>query len=173
MIILMERQISLKTDVVLKNLAHILGKIAIFLSQLERKLTIINFFEGYFGEGTPADREFVRRKLEELQPLISELDDMNLLFNQEGIQSSFNEKQTPLNKAMDRIKSIRSNMLSIWSMRNSGESAEDNEKIQYLIKKLFKNINDLIRGIKVYVTEFNQNSVRKLTFNVKWTSLPK
>ena len=136
-------------------------------------LIIFNFSESYFEEGTSADREFVRNKLEELQSLISELDEVNLLFNQEDIQSSFNEKQSALNKAMDRIMSIRSNMLSIWAMRNSGESVEDNEKIQYLINKLFKNINDLIREIKVYVTEFNQNSVKKLKFNVKWTSLPK
>lgn len=173
MVILMERQITSKADVVLKNLARILGKTAIFLRQLERELTIISFSEGYFEEGTSADREFVRKKLEELQSLISELDEVNLLFNQEDIQSSFNEKQSALNKAMDRIMSIRSNMLSIWSMRNSGGSVEDNEKIQYLINKLFKNINDLIREIKVYVTEFNQNSVKKLKFNVKWTSLPK
>lgn len=64
-------------------------------------------------------------------------------------------------------------MLSIWEMRKSGDTDEDNKKIIELMKKAFTTVNNVIHQIKSYVDSFNVKSYRKLSFSVKWTSLPK
>jgi hypothetical protein len=68
-----------------KKIDETLGMISALLSQLERKLTIIEFSERCLEEGTWADQEFVKKKLEELQPLISDLDKVELIFKWKDI----------------------------------------------------------------------------------------
>jgi hypothetical protein len=90
------------------------------------------------------------------------------------MQTSFEEKQTALKKAEIPIHlDIRENILLIRSMRNSGETAEDNKKIEELMTRILKIVNSVIKEIQNYVAAFNQKSERKLSFNVKRASLPK
>ena len=173
MVIFIEKKTPPESTVVLENIARTLGMISLRLSQLERKLIILKFSESYFGEGSLEDRKYVEERVIEIQRFADELDKTYLLFIMEDIQTSFEKKQSALRKVEIEIPSIRQTMLSIWSMRNSGTTAEDNAKIQELILKMFKNTNYLIRKISKYVTDFNAVSARKLSFRVKWTKLPK
>jgi hypothetical protein len=173
MVIFIEKKILPESTVVFEKIARTLGMISLKLSQLERTLTILEFSESYFGEGSLKDRKYVEERIVEIQRLVAELGEVDLLFTTEDIQTSFEKKQSALRKVGINILSIRQNMLSIWSMGNSGTTTEDNSKIQELILKMFKNVNNSIRKISVYVADFNTVSARKLSFRVKWTKLPK
>jgi len=157
----------------LQRIAGIFWKISCLLGQVERKMLVIGFSENFFKEGTPADREFVRRKIMELQSLISELDEIELTLGQEDFQTPFAEKQSALNRATISLRPIRQTMLEIWGMRNSGENEDDNILIERIIRRMFISVNLVIHRIEDYVEEFNQASPQKLRFRVNWTPLPK
>jgi hypothetical protein len=173
MIIVKEKKTPLESTKALEKVAQTLGMISVKLSQLERTLTVLNFSESYFGEGSIEDRKYVAERIVEIRKFVAELDEVNLLFTQKDLGTSFEKKQSALRKVEINIPSIRQNMLSVWGMRNSGATAEDNPKIQELMLKMFKNVNDVIRSINEYVIDFNTISARKLAFKVKWTALPK
>jgi hypothetical protein len=177
-VIVEERKDPPDTIANLKKIAEIFSSMFTVLNQLERKLAIIEFSEGYlsteyFGEGSLADKKFVGKKIIELQSLVNELDKVKIVFQLKDIQTSFEQKQSALNDAVHSIPLIRETMLDIWARRDSGETGEDNEKIMKLINKMFKTVNSVIKDIQFYVIQFNKASARKLSFNVKWTPLPK
>jgi hypothetical protein len=175
MVIVEERKDPPDTITNLKKIAEILNSIYRATRDLGMKLAGMKMLDliHHLDEGTLADREFVQQKIMELQASITELDKVELIFKPEDIQTSFEQKQTALNQASIDIHPIRQNMLDIWSMRNSGETEEDNKKIHVLINIMFKRIGTAIKKIQDYVIVFNRSSARKLRFNVKWTPLPK
>jgi hypothetical protein len=172
MVIIKERKYTtMDTISAFKKIAELFGQISLALGQLERKLTVLEFSESYLGEGTLADRNFVEDKIKELQLLLTEVEKVHPLFTQDDIRTSFEQKQTALNKALIFIPGIKANMLSVWEMRNSGVTEKDNKDIQRLIEKMFNSINIAIKEIQNCIKAHNQISARKLSFNVKWPPL--
>ena len=168
-----DRKPIMDTISAFQRIVELFCMISVSFNQLERTLAILNFSEGYLGEGTIADRRFVQEKIIELQSYTTELDKIYFFFKQEDIQTSFEQKQYELNKANVPVSTIRKTMISILSMQKSGITDDDNKKIKELIGIMFTNVNKVIKDIQNYVKVFNKKSARKLVFNVKWTPLPK
>jgi hypothetical protein len=156
----------------LKLIISKLDRLATYASQLSRTVTILQFSENYLGEGTLEDRKFVEQKIRQIQTLVSELDKVNLQFENADL-SSPQEKQRWLKRAVVDIESIRESMLQLWKMKNSGDTPEDNKTIHNITKILFANTNNVIKRLKQYVDDFNAASYVKLVFRLKWTPLPK
>jgi hypothetical protein len=173
MIVFVEKKTPSESTIALKNIAEMLRLISTGMSQIARKLTILEFSESYFEEGSAEDRKFVANKIIELQGYVSKLDEVALQFDRKDLQTSFEEKRSAVNRAQIEITAIWENMLLIWGMKDSGDTPEDNEKIKTLILKMFNVVNTLIHHIAGYITDFNTISARKLSFKVKWTAPPK
>ena len=127
----------------LKLIVSKLTQLAAATSQLVRYMAVLQLPEGYIEEGTIADRRFVDKKIQEIFVLVADLDRIILVFDH-GDLSAPQEKQGHLNRAIIAVDALRSDMLDVWKMRNSGDTQEDNTKIQNVVKTLFSNVNTVL-----------------------------
>lgn len=156
----------------LKLIVSKLDRLASLVNMLTTTVGVLQFSESYLNEGTMEDRRFVETKIREIQTLTYELDQINLEFESNDLLSPA-EKQQRLNKAIVDADVIRSGMLDLWGMRNSGSTPRDNETIVSIVKLLFTRVNKVLKLLKKYVDDFNAASHVKLRFSIKWTPLPK
>jgi hypothetical protein len=174
MVIIREKKDApMESTMALVKIAGTFARISSCVSQIETTLSRLQFRESYFHEGSQADRKFVKDRIIALNRLLQELDDIRLSFISADVITSFEQKQQSLRCAQDHIQDIRSNMLSIWDMRKSGDTQDDRDEIERLSRKMFIPIRASIRAIFEYVSAFNKLSARKLSFKVTWTPLPK
>jgi hypothetical protein len=156
----------------LKDIASNLDRLTWLVNQLARRVAVIQLSESYLIEGTLEDRKFVAEKIQEIQAIVTRVDKIILVFETKDL-SAPQEKQRYLKSVVNDIDILRNDMLALWEMRNSGDTPEDNTTIQNITGILFGNVNGLLKKLKKYVDDFNAASHVKLTFNVKWTPLPK
>jgi hypothetical protein len=161
---------------VLEDMVRIMGRLATATSRLAMKLVtsqlLEDICESALAEGTPADRKFVADKIKEIQAFVKELDTVNLIFERKSLETSFMEKQQSLMYLQGSIPALHANMLTVWSMKDSGDTPEANKRIKLLLFKMFDVVNTDIQQLNVYVKTFNLLSAKKLSFKVKWTDLP-
>jgi len=175
MLIITEDKSAKDNNKVLKLISNHLIRIDYLMSRLNTNLMFLHFHEDYMKieEGTWEQRRQVGLNINELNNRIKDLDKVILLFEKQDTTVAIAEKQSSLNTATISLNGIRTNMLSIWEVRDVGDTPEDNKKIHDLLKKVSNTVQGLLQKINVYVKDFNKNSHVKLTFSVKWVTLPK
>jgi len=173
MIIYREKVTPKDNATVLKEISVLLLEINSLLGQIEFRMAGSMLLETIYKEGTWEDRVFVKERIKELIPLVAKLKELNVSFKSEDTSQDIQKKQSSLKEAATTIEAINKKMLSIWEMRKLGETPDDIKVIYELMKKMFANVNALIRELETYVKDFNKNSNVKLGFKVKWTKLPK
>jgi len=173
LIIVVEKKSSsqIKAIDAFKLMINILAKISIVVGELAQGLAILQLKEAYdISEGLSKERAYVNDKIKRLQPLLKQLRDIRILFIP-GEEAPYPEIQRALNRSLIDMKSIRENMLLIWSMRNKGKTTKDIEIIHAQMKLLSSTIQALIQNVLEYVKEYNKVNVQKLVFKVKWIEL--
>ena len=175
MIIVREDRSPKDNAKVLRDISNLLEEISISTNQLARHWSALNLYETFikFEEGTMEQRRQVEMAVNDLNRQMKELNKVVLLFNSKDTSIAIAEKQSHLNKAKIAVDAIQRDMLAVWSIRNAGDTPEDNTVIQDIIKVMFAAVNGLLKKIDQYVEDFNKESYVKLNFKVKWTPLPK
>ena len=159
-----------KTEQSLYNISELLFKIATELGELSQGLALRQYREYYLKEGSPADRKFVEDRIKKLQPLIKYLKDTRLILKPSE-NNNYTDMQNALTTAQASIKEIRTYMIEIWSMRNSGDSPKENTTIQKIINNLFVEIKTHLTTIQTFVNAYNSQNILRLKFKVIWTKI--
>ena len=173
MIIYREEKMPKNNATMLKYLCKILWDIKSLIVQFVIVVGGSQLKELVYAEGTWEDRLLVDKIVKELLVLIASLTEFNIAFTKEDVEKDIHAKQASLKEAASIIESINAQGQILWSMRNSAEVPENNQKIQDTLKKIFAAANTVIQDLDDYVKKFNKNSNVKLSFKVKWTKLPK
>lgn len=156
----------------LKAFVRRLDVMSTYLNELAAVVAVMQYFDGQLYEGSIEQRKHANKLIEELIKLLSELDNVKLYVSND-VNLSISEKQRELTHAKGTVNSLHDRMLALWELRNTGRTRKDNDIIRGTTLKLFASIVKGIKDLQKYVNDFNEVSLIKLKFNVKWTALPK